>query len=408
MNYAASVLNKLLDKYEVRTMGSNRRVRIVCSKNEVTIPDIESPQYADFRNDMLLLKDKEFIELDWVRKDYIINSIWLNLGNVENAYSYLDRKDNISRVGEVVAMINDALLKVGNNWIRNYLESVKNNILLKRKLSGIFGGEHILLNNFLRALINIDQLCDKSISMRAFSVNVYGDSKFFEREIKQYIIPVIKNYEPSLSDIEEMSDREILAQVGIIMMPEIFEFCGNVRINFNGGTVDFSPIKNGACVSSESVSEMRSAEIFDTERIIFIENKTNFTEYCINAKSVNEFVIYHGGFYSPQRGEFFRKLCGKTDIPVYFWGDIDYGGFKMFVRLKNNIIHSLQPLNMDIASYNQYKNNGLKKNDDYISKLKMLSENPDYDVFSDVISAIAEEKSTVEQESFLDRNSTIF
>ena len=34
-------------------------------------------------------------------------------------------------------------------------------------------------------------------------------------------------------------------------------------------------------------------------------------------------------------------------MQVYFWGDIDLGGFKMFVRLKENIIPNLKPLNME-------------------------------------------------------------
>lgn len=239
--------------------------------------------------------------------------------------------------------------------------------------------------------------------MRAFSVKTYGDSKKFEREIKQHIVPVIKKFEPDLLDAEEISDRAVLAQVGIIMMPEVFEFCGNVKVHFTNGTVDFSPISKGACISSESISDILSIDISETDRIIFIENKTNYTEYCLNNKTERELVVYHGGFYSPQRGDFFRRLCAETDIPVYFWGDIDYGGFKMFVHLKNNIIHSLQPLNMDIHSYNRYKISGLKKNDDYITKLKALAENPDYMMFNDVIAAIADEKITVEQESFLER-----
>ena len=239
--------------------------------------------------------------------------------------------------------------------------------------------------------------------MRAFSVKTYEDSKKFEREIKQHIVPVIKKFEPDLLDAEEISDRAVLAQVGIIMMPEVFEFCGNVKVHFTNGTVDFSPISKGACISSESISDILSIDISETDRIIFIENKTNYTEYCLNNKTERELVVYHGGFYSPQRGDFFRRLCAETDIPVYFWGDIDYGGFKMFVRLKNNIIHSLQPLNMDIHSYNRYKISGLKKNDDYITKLKALAENPDYMMFNDVIAAIADEKITVEQESFLER-----
>ena len=68
-----------------------------------------------------------------------------------------------------------------------------------------------------------------------------------------------------------------------------------------------------------------------------------------------------------------------------------------------NIVKALKPLNMDIDSYNCYKNNGLKKDEKYILKLKALADEPDYKLFGDVIDAIAAEKVTVEQESFLER-----
>lgn len=402
MNYNYMILNKLLDKYEKRTAGSNRRVRIVCDKTDVKIPDIESDGYGDFRDAMLYLKSQKFIELDWVRKDLVIKSIWLNLDNTEDVYSYLGRENIASKVNSVIKLIDNTLTHIEVDWIYTFLKSVRDNTASSNRLTGIWCKDHSVLNDFLTALKGIDKLRGKTVSMRAFSIKAYGDSKKFEREIKQHIIPVIKNNEPDLLDAEEISDREALAQVGIIMMPEIFEFCGNVKVHFSNGIVDFSPVSKGACLSSECVTDIRQIDISETDRIIFIENKTNYSEYCLNNKTARELVVYHGGFYSPQRGEFFRKLCSKTDIPVYFWGDIDYGGFKMFVRLKNNIINTLQPLNMDIHSYNRYKGNGLKKSDEYISKLILLTENSDYNLFSDVIMAIADEKITVEQESFLE------
>lgn len=401
MDYEVIVLNKLIDKFEVRTVGSNRRVLIKCDKGEINIPDIESNEYDIFKSDMLSLKSKNYIDFDWVQKDYLIEKIWLNIDNVSEAYRYLEREDKSSKINSVISLIDNAMTAAGPCWVHDYFERTRDNIIKCSKLTGIWNSEHKLLNDFLDALINISRLKEKAVSMRAFSVNIYGDSKYFEREIKQYIIPVIKNYEPDLADTDDISEREVLAQSGIVMMPEIFEFCGNVKILFDNGTVDFSPIKKGACISSECVSDICSIEMFDTDRILFIENKTNYSEYCLNNKCKSELIVYHGGFYSPQRGEFFKKLCSEINIPVYFWGDIDYGGFKMFVRLKKNIVPALQPFNMDIASYNLYKSNGLKRNDNYILKLNELTNEPDFAVFSDVISAIAHEKVTVEQESFI-------
>ncbi len=403
MDYETLILDKLLDKYEDRSPTSNRRVRIVLDKNEVKVPNIESSKYIEFRETMLRLKDKGFIDVDWERTDFIIKSIWLNLENVDSVYQYLERQTRNSKAAVILNIIEMSLQRVTLEWIKMFLETEYDNILVKGKLSGIWSKEQGVIHDFLAALEGIDKLKGTAVSMRVFSINAYGNSKKFERDIKQLIIPVIKRYEPNLIDVEEISDREVLAQVGIIMMPEIFEFCGNVKIEFSGGTVDFSPIIKGSCVSSESVLDICNVEILNTDRIIFIENKTNYSEYCLNSKRERELVVYHGGFYSPQRGEFFRKLCYGADLPIYFWGDIDYGGFKMYMRLKNNIINNLKPLNMDLISYNLYKSKGLKKSDEYIAKLSTLKANEDYCEFFDVIDAIVAEKTTVEQEAFLEK-----
>lgn len=408
MDYETLILDKLLDKYEGRVPTSNRKVRIVLDKNEVTVPNIESSEYIEFRETMLCLKSKDFIDVDWVRKDYIIKSVWLNLDNVDTVYHYLERQTRNSKVVAILNTIETVLQKITTGWIRAYLESEQDSVLSKGKITGIWCKEKTVIADFLSALEGIDKLNGNAVSMRVFSIQTYGDSKKFQREIKQLIIPVIKRYEPNLADVEEISEREVLAQVGIVMMPEIFEFCGNIKIVFSDGEVDFSPIVNGSCISSECVSDICNVEIFNTDRIVFIENKTNYSEYCLNSRSERELVVYHGGFYSPQRGEFFRKLCAETDIPVYFWGDIDYGGFKMYMRLKNNIINKLRPFNMDLTSYNRYKSNGLSRNDEYIVKLNILKSDEDYYEFFDVIDAIIAEKTTVEQEAFLENELLAF
>lgn len=407
MDNESIILNKLLDKFEDRTPGSNRRVMIKFDKSDIKIPDIESSAYREFREDMLYLQSRGFIELDWIRKDYLIKSVWLKLENVDTVYAYLERENRAAKVNRVIILIDKTLERIDLEWLRAYLLSSREYMRKNNILTGVWGKELPFLNNFLSALIGINNLHGGSISMRAFSIYIYSDSKFFEREMKPFIITVIKNNEPDLKDIDEISDREVLAQVGIIMMSEIFEFCGNVRINFIGGTVDFSPVKKGACILDESISDICSIDIFDTDRIIFIENKTNYTEYCLNRQTDRELVVYHGGFYSPKHGEFFRKLCDCKDIPAYLWSDIDYGGFKMFMRLKKNIVPLLEPLNMDIDSFERYKEKGLKRDDKYIMMLQRLMEDSDYSVFYEVISAIINSKVTVEQECFLEKETVL-
>ena len=89
--------------------------------------------------------------------------------------------------------------------------------------------------------------------------------------------------------------------------------------------------------------------------------KTNYSEYCLNSKLSDELVIFHGGFYSPAHGVFFRFIADaaeKNDIPVFFWADIDYGGLtQLLVSFRGNKAQSYgrvplisEPISCEVSS----------------------------------------------------------
>lgn len=404
MNYQSRILNKLIDSYENSKHYSDgtaftKRVIVRCRDLiDVTEPD----ENTQFLADVTELKTRNFIDCDWERKDLVADRIWLILDNVDSVYAYLGRRSRNDEVKDVLGAISQLLNSITTVWLSEYLRSQYDNIKDKNKLTGIWRSDIKIVREILSALGEIDKLNGKSVSMRTFSIELYSDTKYFERNIKKYIADIARKYEPDLRENDELSEREILQQLGIVMMPEIFEFCGNLEIKFKSGMVDFSPIKNGSCISGHCVEEILSAEVKGVNRIIFIENKTNYSEYCLKSKRADELVIFHGGFYSPQRGKFFKIIHSAVKgIPIYFWADIDYGGFKMFVRLKKNIISELQPMNMTAQAHKDHSHRLLERSDEYIEKLLRLCDDEDYSMFNDVIKAIAQSHGTVEQECFL-------
>ena len=112
--------------------------------------------------------------------------------------------------------------------------------------------------------------------------------------------------------------------------------------------------------------------------------------------------MFHGGLYSPAKGEFFRLISkALNDEQVFYWGDIDMGGFNMFCRLRDNIFPDLLPYKMDKQSFERYKTMGFPRNALYLNKIARLKECAKYAVFSDVIDLIIESGVTVEQEAFI-------
>jgi len=124
----------------------------------------------------------------------------------------------------------------------------------------------------------------------------------------------------------------------------------------------------------------------------------------LKKREEDELVIFHGGFYSPVREIFFKKVYEagyKTGVEFYHWGDIDIGGFRMFSRLKTNIIPCLKPLLMDRNAFLSKREYWMAFDEKYGSVLKEMLKNAGFLEFHDVIEVMLEERSRLEQEAFL-------
>jgi hypothetical protein len=116
----------------------------------------------------------------------------------------------------------------------------------------------------------------------------------------------------------------------------------------------------------------------------------------------SEVVIYHGGFYSPAKGNFFRKISNSAPkgTGFRFWADINMGGFQMFRRLQI-IIPDLHPFKMGPDEFKQYMAKGYRRDHTYLEKLRQLKRNPTFSQFEAVIDLILEYGITIEQEVML-------
>lgn len=92
----------------------------------------------------------------------------------------------------------------------------------------------------------------------------------------------------------------------------------------------------------------------------------------------------------------------NNDVKFYHWSDIDLGGFRIFTRLKKNVIPELQPWKMDVETLSENKDNTSPiKNKSYLNALEKLLNDQDYTVFYPVIHKMLEKKVKLEQESEL-------
>ena len=90
----------------------------------------------------------------------------------------------------------------------------------------------------------------------------------------------------------------------------------------------------------------------------------------------------------------------KSKIQVFHWSDIDLGGFRIFVRLRDEIFSSLRPYKMDLETLEKYGDRCMPIDDqNYLDSLAGLEAKAEYEVFYEVIRKMCSEKIRLEQEA---------
>lgn len=413
MKLAYEILNILLNKYEKSSQSKgnicNRRILLKLDEKFGKYRKLDYDEMEECNNTLIHFTKQHLIDFEWEKQrvGMIVEKVWLDKDHIRDAYAVANREYVGDVIQERIDIIEKYISSIKTDWILDFLNYYLDYICSKRKTKDLFSKDMSYIEDVLIAFDNIDKL-KEPIPVRVFSLKCYKYSKTFENKYQNCVLSIIKKYEYTVKDLLdndpelEISNNEILSQVNILAKPEIFEFSGNCDILTLNGTVNSSVFTSGMVLNNYFVDCIENIKFNNITDIIFIENRTNYYEYILNKKE-NEFVVFNGGFYSPQKAKFFRKIIEAVDdnMNVYFWGDIDLGGFNMYVRLKENIIPNLKPLNMGLNEYRKYLYSGLNKEDKYLNVLKKRLDNDKYAIFYDVINDIILNKKTIEQESFL-------
>ena len=135
---------------------------------------------------------------------------------------------------------------------------------------------------------------------------------------------------------------------------------------------------------------------------MFVENKTNYDEYLLSELEPDTLVVYHGGFLSPQKRKLLSKMRNAElkGTPIYFWADIDLGGFQMFARLQE-VFPNVQPMRMSGEDVATHCHDGLRRPEKYLKQLEQALVERTFPIFEDAIREILKHGVTIEQEIFL-------
>jgi len=415
-DYKKWILNILLDKYEkslaFKTGVCSRRIMLSVPK-EAYMQDImeQADEKHLFLTTLDQLKNQGFIDYSWVKYETgnLVDKVWLQLESLNDCYRELGRVP----AAELLKNIRNLCLEYKkrlqpSSEFSGFLSDVIEYAAVRKKVKAPLTGDMGLNTKLLECLVLLDETPNQT--ERVFSSKHFGDSKYFERNLKSKVAAILKEIQKQTIGTEEestdelLSDEELFIARGLYRWPEIFELSGPLVFQMDDGSaIDISPQIYGAYINSDTIKHLAAVDGSQIRRVVFIENKANYIDWQINHRIAGDLVICHGGFYSPIKGMLFKKIYeGCASASFYHWSDMDLGGFRIFNRLKTNIIPTVQPLYMDIETIKSNIDSCMAiKSEGYIQQLQALLDNPEYSMFFEVIKYMVENRIRLEQENLI-------
>ena len=370
------ILNRLIDKYERTAAFKNDIVpdkRIILNlygKSKTDLPEYDIDNNfvrTEINKSIVYLYEQGFIYFEYFRgeENHILHRVWLNFEKIEEIYRAISRKSAKEIIMSVIKELQREIDNTDCDWIVQFYIDTCEYIKLHYKIGNGLLEVKSRREDLYKVLRFINQNSATAMTERVFSEKCFGDSKYFERNLKIPLLSIMRRY---IS--KDLTDTELLQVIGISKYPEQLEIRGSIIINSS----DMGKIEGGFSIYSNEVKSLE-IDIPDTiTRIVTIENRANYFAYALKQEP-DELVIYHGGHYSPAKKELFLKI--KAVLPEKciwdHWGDIDLGGFSMLLRLRKEIDASIQPYRMSKSEREKYSDFTMTFNIEYAEKLKKLS-----------------------------------
>lgn len=246
--------------------------------------------------------------------------------------------------------------KADGTWLARYYEDEISK-LKKGKCSATLQ-EEVEDGHLYRCLDEIVHL-EEPIEKPVFSARVFKNvavseerltpSKIFRRRYEGKTLGVLKKYSPYYED--GMKDDEVLGVHGILTYAQTLEWKGALTYVLDE-TIEIDTSKNryGTILGAQTLEHAVPGSLAGIKKIFIIENKANYEK--MNYKE-DELYIFCHGFFSPKEVRFLKKLNELADgeTKFYHWGDLDYGGIRIFNFNHENVFPLLEPYKMGRKDY---------------------------------------------------------
>lgn len=402
------LLDKIIEKCEYHSAKDWKPGEVGNRTITIQQKDYTKCGKTELINEIRDLEERKLIQVKWVIRYSDVEKIQYSLEQLPRFYHLSEQE--AQKIGEtfvpkyrLVQQYQDKIeteKKLGwkNDWIRRYYDSILEK--LENIGSGKIPKELEKFELYRDCLRGIDAL-DEPIFKRVFSKRYLGNTKKFEKEAQTHIITIAKTYCDDAT--EDMDDTSVLEQLLIKEYGQEMALKGSLKLLIHeaDGTdreINTANFKYGLVLNTQTLKHVSvKNEIVLFQRIVSIENKANFEAMNYSEDTL---YVYSHGYYGPYERVFLQKLAEILDanqqIEYFHSGDLDYGGIKIFEYIQKRIFPKLQPLNMDIDTYEKYKDFAEPIEAQTLEKLKKTK----VPVLQELIDKLIEEGKGLEQEIF--------
>ena len=384
MNYPEIILNELLDKLDKRQVkyGGVSIYRKIYLENREDV-DVFSKYWGD---DAYLYRDeiddaiKQLENLGFVRAIYDrVTSFLIKVVLVEEraseAFSYL------GRIPEAVRIADD--IKDGQKLLKTLQESTTSYSFLQKMLDNLQSGKSC--KQYFKSYGEFEE-----ILLRNFSKKKFKDSKFLER-IGAKLLKIFNTFGSEVfSSFHELCERYLIVRdTGYAIVKH------GLRLSINQQEIDLDALGIDFCLSDPAIEQMKITQI-TRRKVITIENLTTFHYFDSN----DAIVIYLGGYHNAVKRKFLKKLSAfDSQLDWFHFGDIDWGGFEIFMDLTRKTGINFQPIMMSIDELRTYRSECAPLTSEDRQRLQRLLNDKDAAIFYSTIEFMLKNGYKLEQES---------